>query len=250
MPLFLSRFSRFFGSAYWFLVSVCIFIVLLWLSWQVLKLQNFHYSLWYDWLDIKQHIELYGPQNIYYLGLEHLAKTEHVALFSYIVDAIHQHGEGLSQITFYNGSVLQPLLTQAEITHLEDVANLINVINGVAFVSFFALVLLLALPRFITGCYPKFKALGLFNIYFCLLFLVGGSLFVVGPTAVFYWFHTIIFPIDHPWFFYYQDSLMTTLMKAPDLFGAIAATLMLYCSVFLVIGLLLMARLGRLFKTR
>ena len=85
MLLFLSRLSRFFGSTYWFLVSVCIFIVLLWLSWQVLKLQNFHYSLWYDWLDIKQHIELYGPQNIYYLGLEHLAKTEHVALFSYIV---------------------------------------------------------------------------------------------------------------------------------------------------------------------
>lgn len=61
-------------------------------------------------------------------------------------------------------------------------------------------------------------------------FLIGFSLialivFALGPIAVFYWFHEQVFPEGHQWFFYYQDSLMTTLMKAPDIFAFIAALL-------------------------
>lgn len=48
------------------------------------------------------------------------------------------------------------------------------------------------------------------------------TLILFGPTKMFYWLHTKIFPHNHQWFFYYQESLMTTLMKAPDLFGFIA----------------------------
>jgi hypothetical protein len=35
-----------------------------------------------------------------------------------------------------------------------------------------------------------------------------------------------VFPEGHQWFFYYQDSLMSTLMKAPYLFGYIALALL------------------------
>jgi hypothetical protein len=39
--------------------------------------------------------------------------------------------------------------------------------------------------------------------------------------------HILVFPDDHQWFFYYQDSLMSTLMKAPDLFAGIAIQIVL-----------------------
>src|SRR5690606_5060552 len=56
-------------------------------------------------------------------------------------------------------------------------------------------------------------------------------IFITGPTKVFYWLHEQIFPDEHEWFFYYQDSLMTTLMKAPDLFGFIAVILVILMMV-------------------
>ena len=43
----------------------------------------------------------------------------------------------------------------------------------------------------------------------------------------FYALHEWIFPDNHQWFFYYQESLMTVLMKAPDLFGAISVLIAL-----------------------
>ena len=51
---------------------------------------------------------------------------------------------------------------------------------------------------------------------------VAVPLIMLGPKDVFYWMHEMIFPPDHPWFFYWDESLMSTLMKAPDLFGGIA----------------------------
>jgi hypothetical protein len=58
----------------------------------------------------------------------------------------------------------------------------------------------------------------------------------IGPRRVFYRMHEWVFPPENPWFFYYQDSLMSTMMKAPHLFGAIAP-------VLLALGLLLYAGL-------
>src|SRR5690625_5358126 len=54
---------------------------------------------------------------------------------------------------------------------------------------------------------------------------LAALILLIGPVRVFYALHDYIFPDDNPWFFYYQDSLMTTLMKAPDLFGLIAVFL-------------------------
>jgi uncharacterized membrane protein len=59
------------------------------------------------------------------------------------------------------------------------------------------------------------------------------ALLTVGFREVFYAFHEAIFPPDHQWFFYYQDSLMSTMMKAPFLFGYIAAALVALALVYL-----------------
>lgn len=48
---------------------------------------------------------------------------------------------------------------------------------------------------------------------------IGAVLLIVGPEKVFNQLHIWVFPDDHQWFFYYQDSLMSTMMFAPHLFG-------------------------------
>ena len=59
----------------------------------------------------------------------------------------------------------------------------------------------------------------------------------VGPKKVFYIAHTLIFPAGHQWFFYYEESLMTMLMKAPDLFAAIAAEWLLLTALCYWLGI-------------
>lgn len=68
------------------------------------------------------------------------------------------------------------------------------------------------------------------------MFVAVSWLIWIGPTRVFYTLHEWVFPSDHQWMFSYQESLMTTLMKAPDLFAAIAVAVGMG---MLVIGLLL-----------
>ncbi len=74
-------------------------------------------------------------------------------------------------------------------------------------------------------------------------------LLISGPEAVFYQFHIWLFPADHEWFFYWQDSLMSTLMKAPVLFGGIAVVLvggtLVLTPLFYRGGLWLAERLSR-----
>ena len=70
-----------------------------------------------------------------------------------------------------------------------------------------------------------------------------GLVWATGPRDVFYVFHEWVFPAGHQWFFYYQESLMSTLMKAPDLFGYIAAALVALAIVVLTLLLALAAHL-------
>src|SRR5690606_20238475 len=64
------------------------------------------------------------------------------------------------------------------------------------------------------------------------LVILALTVLLIGTTKVFYWLHIKVFPDEHEWFFFYQDSLMTTLMKAPDLFGFISVLLI---GVFIVL---------------
>jgi len=64
--------------------------------------------------------------------------------------------------------------------------------------------------------------------------------FSIGPENVFNQLHIWVFPKENEWFFYYQDSLMSTLMLAPTLFGWIASALVVLAAIFwtgIVIGL-------------
>ena len=61
------------------------------------------------------------------------------------------------------------------------------------------------------------------------------SFSVFGFTDIFYYLHTVVFPNNHQWFFYYQESLMSSLMKAPDLFAAIGLSLSVIAVIIYVI---------------
>ena len=113
---------------------------------------------------------------------------------------------------------------EAEIIHLQDVANLIDVFYRAGLIG-----LLLWIGLIVFAYQQKLKLPAIKKIL--LGFLAGFAfitvlVIVIGPTAVFYWFHVQVFPDGHQWFFYYQDSLMTTLMKAPDIFAFIAVLLL------------------------
>ncbi len=210
------------ASATGLLVSTSLLLTTLWLAWHILTSANFGYELGYKLLHIDQHIQKYGPQNIYKKGFETTNAEQHTQLFNAILVSVNNEGRGLNNIFYqpHSGAQIQ-LLRAPEITHLEDVARLLSLFKWTAMMGTCCWILLLAyhykrkralpdLPSTLTG-------LGM------LLISSVSLTFLIGPKTVFYWLHIHIFPPEHQWFFYYQESLMTTLMKAPDLFGFFAA---------------------------
>ena len=59
---------------------------------------------------------------------------------------------------------------------------------------------------------------------FLTLILLTGIIFLVGARSVFHILQEILFADKGQWFFYYQESLMTTLLPE-SLFGTIAVML-------------------------
>ena len=57
------------------------------------------------------------------------------------------------------------------------------------------------------------------------LLLITVSVMLIGPYEIFSQFHVWVFPEEHKWKFYYEESVMSNLMKAPDLFAYIAVLL-------------------------
>ena len=206
-------------------------------GWMLHKPVDYGYGFWYDQMEIDQHIERYGPKNRYIRGFNHLTRDDHLALFGGIVDAVHSQGQGLRDLEFTDRyGRTKPLLREPEVVHLQDVANLIDVLSVAGAIS----LLVAAVGSFVLvrrRIAIRWKQQGL--LLGGLLGVLGLVLVVVGPTAVFYQLHIWIFPDDHQWFFYYQESLMSTMMKAPDLFGGIGATIassgVLLFSIYLLI---------------
>lgn len=196
-------------------------LVALAFSWLILALFNFSYGVWHDHGGIGPAIDRYGGANKYRSGFELTSKTQREQLFAGIVRAIHFKPQQLQSLEYeVPGHPPQTLLTQPEVVHLQDVARLIN--KG-AWAAFVALMIW-------SGCVayyiarrqrpPRLKkqCLGTLAVLATLAVVVV----IVGPVEVFYLMHTWVFPADHPWFFYYQESLMSTMMYAPVLFGWIA----------------------------
>lgn len=199
------------------------FIVALGLSWYGLASIDFAYPIWHDHAGIAQTIAQYGPLNHYKPGLADTAFAVRYDLFAQIVTAIHQQGQGLKQIAYgYQGQAIT-LLRPPEIEHLQAVAQLIEQGRHLWWQSaglWLGLTLVLLWQRWLPKRHQAWWGL------LGLLVLLWVPLVWMGFEPLFYALHERLFAPGHPWFFYYEDSLMTTLMQAPDLFAWIGATLL------------------------
>ncbi len=228
-------------QAGWFVVLLSVVVAALLLSWFLWANWDYGFEFWYDFYAIESHIDRYGPQNRYILGLDAVSPAEHMRLFSEISYAVSHHGAGLADISFEYQGKQQQLLRAPEIVHLEDVAHLIDNLRVLLYVSSMIVIAGSAWLLFL-------KVQTEWQIQSIILAGVALSiavwLWLVGPKEVFYQIHIWVFPPDHDWFFYYQDSLMSTLMKAPYLFGGIATIIALAGSVVMSMYVFLLNRLS------
>lgn len=194
----------------------------LWLAWIALVQVNFLYPLDYQLLDIPATIAQYAPQNRH--GKQNFIetdKTERSRLFAAITRDIQQGGQGLAELHYHDpqGRDLGVFLTPAEVTHLTDVARVVKQGDRIGFLALLGWLLVVAISLWRRIPLPGLRGLAAGNGL--LIAAVGVTVALVGPMQLFNAFHRSIFPANHTWFFYYQDSLMTTFMQAPNLFGLI-----------------------------
>lgn len=247
----------------WCVFALILLTFSLGISWQISKTTNFLYSFWYQTLHIDEVIKKNAPKNTQ--GKRDFPVDNfqlHEKMFAEIVDAIHQQGNQednqednqlgklqgnlpsntLSKISYVNHqSISKALLTKSEVVHLQDVANLLRSVEKLWWVNLLILLGMIffycrkeqtisvnSIREMPTG---KQKIISLLSFIILLVVILS----IWGFTEVFYYLHTVVFPENHQWFFYYRDSLMATLMKAPDIFSAIAAQLLLV-ALFLTWG--------------
>ena len=208
----------------------------LWLAWLALSQVNFFYPENYRLLDIPATIEKYVPQNRQ--GKRNFIETnskEHTRLFAAITHAINHEGRGLAQLHYFapNGQDLGVLLTTDEVTHLTDVARVVDKGDDIGLITLLAWLSLIGVSIWKRRPLPSFKSFVTGTLI--TLFIVTAAVLAVGPMRVFDDFHRSVFPANHPWFFYYQDSLMTTFMQAPNLFGLIVIWWLATASMLLLL---------------
>lgn len=212
--------------------------VALFLAWQSLSSVNFFYALWYELLEIDKHIERYAPQNYYKSDFETTDVAQRQALFGEIVTAINRGGEGLAQITYTTAQGQRILLLrEPEVVHLQSVALLIDRLRLFSYLMLGGLALSLLMLWRLRLAPPRPLPVLLGSLVAALL--AGLGVIAYGAEEVFNTAHELVFPPGEQWFFYYQESLMTTLMKAPDLFAALAVLLVVAALAWF--GLLLFA---------
>lgn len=235
------------NSVLWAVTALLGLLLSLIVAWHLLSPFNFFYSQWYDLIGIDDNIAEYGPLNKNRKGFATTHRLEHERLMTELVAAINSGGEGLSTIEYKDskGEPIDTLLTDAETTHMRDVAQLIHWMNRCAI----ALVLLTAVLLLWAGKKAmKMPSLsGLSIKMLALLAMLAVIVLIVGPVEVFYQLHVWLFPDKNQWFFYYEDSLMTTMLKAPVIFGPIVVVLVLVAAMTWWLGFSLIARLmGRI----
>lgn len=209
-------------------------LVALAISWLVLAKLNFSYGIWHDHAGIGAAIDRFAPSNLYRHGFHLTSRDQRIELFAGINRAIHNNGRGLAELSYsVPGHPPQSLLREPEVVHLQDVANLIDaarlLMSGVA-VVWLGLWLYLLMTR---RPPPSLKAQMLGNL--ALMAVVAAVVLAIGAVDVFYALHVWLFPKDHQWFFYYQESLMSTMMLAPNLFGWIAVEWVALTAILFVI---------------
>jgi hypothetical protein len=212
-------------TALWPLYLLTLLISATLIAWHLLAQIDFAYPQGYKLLAIDRHIAKFAPQNRYRKHFELTTQDEHFQLFSEIMASIQHNGEGLASINYSYDGGSSPLFRKAEVVHLQRVAKLVNGFYWLGSASIIMTIILFLLIKRTKPARPKLTHV---LAGFLVAVLSGGViLFIVGPKNSFHWLHAQIFPAGDQWFFYYQDSLMTTLLKAPDLFGFMGALLVI-----------------------
>ena len=214
------------GNIAWLGLALLALLLSFGASWLILIPSDFAYQWLYSLIEIDKHIATFAPRNPIKLDFESTTEIERFRLFSGIVTAIHQQGVGLDALVYHNaeGTALAKLLSHDEVVHLQDVAILIDRMKVLLLICTALFVGLLAWIYFKEVRLPTFKSLLLTMLAFLGLVII--VVLIIGPYEVFYNLHVWVFPDEHKWFFYYEESLMSTMMKAPDLFAYIAILLL------------------------
>ncbi|WP_052417587.1 lipoprotein intramolecular transacylase Lit [Cellvibrio mixtus] len=230
--------KRSLSIVFWPVFFSCQLIALALVSWHLLAQFHFAYPLGYQLLGLDKHIAEYAPLNRNKADFEYTTPADHWRLFGEITDAVQDSGRGLQNISYPlpNGQTTG-LMHEAEIIHLQDVANLIDRFYQAGLIGAAIWLILIAIAVLKKWPPPSYKKV--LTGFIAGIALITAAVLAIGPTDVFYWLHVQIFPAGHQWFFYYQDSLMTTLMKAPDIFAFIAVFLLVILITLWVIAFLL-----------
>ena len=223
--------------SHWAIFSGVTLFIALHLGWFALARADFFYPVCHDLLKIDRVVAEYGPSNRVRKNFHLTSKAERVRLFSAINRSVHQGGGGLGEIHYFDeeGTDLGALLTLWDQAHLSQVALLLSRLKilGFGWFALWGLMIFFAVKYHL----PKPRLLSLILRPLVVLLGIIGAVFLVGPGRVFAGLHQLLFPAAQPWFLYYQESLMTLLMKAPDLFGLIALQI-LGLGILIWLGLL------------
>ncbi|WP_018948477.1 DUF1461 domain-containing protein [Thioalkalivibrio sp. ALMg11] len=212
----------------------------LFLAWKLLAAVGFAYPLWYDVLGIDETIANYGPQNDIRPGFERTGKDERVRLFAAMAQAIQDPDTAESELAALTysapgaGTPEKIFLTDPEIRHLVDVSRLVGWGERAGWISLALLAALMLWARAGRDPPPSLKRTGIGVVSAVGALMV--CVWLIGPVRVFYALHDVLFPPENPWFFWYEESLMSMLMQAPNLFGPIAASWALLALVLLAAG--------------
>jgi len=211
-------------------LTIALLISCLYMSWQILSQANFLYDQIYDHNDLENHINEFAALNRN--GKESFAltdKAERVQIFNDIAQEINTGGEGLAAISFVGigETTSVPFLIGEERDHLQDVANLVTSLKPLgailasALIAFYGFCWYYKVSRYQYFWRPSGIVISLLQIAAVAALCVAIT-FALGPQQTFYLLHEWAFSDKAQWFFYFEDSLMTTLM--PEVvFGNIAA---------------------------
>lgn len=227
------------ATAAWTTVVAFGFVLSLWASWMTLKPVDFGYGFLHQVFTIDRVIKQFAPNNLYRDHFELTTPAEQKRLFHEIVIAIHDDPARLATITYHttDGKPIDTLLREPEIVHLEDVNVLIHRFFKLC-IALFGLTL--GLLWFIRRKSLPFPGMGkIIGRLLITLIVITALIMLIGPTKVFYQLHIWLFPAENQWFFYYKESLMTTLMIAPIIFGPIAVFLVITSLPYAVAFILL-----------
>lgn len=207
----------------WLMLALGLLMASLLATWYAWGAVNFGYRYWHDTIGIGAAIERYAPENRYRHGFALTTVDERARLFGAIVEAVNGNTEILGKLRYHapDGRVLGRLLRPPEIRHLKDVARMIAQLKVAAVLGTLVALAITALAIMRRWPLPPLRAFA--GGALAAGGLIALILLVVGPADVFDMLHVWAFPSTHQWFFYYEESLMTTMMYAPTLFGAIAA---------------------------